>query len=150
METRPSGASQPPEKPTPRPRPTPTVWLLFVILATIGVLWFLSGGPAPKEIAWDKFYNHLTKGNVLEATVRGMRIYGRLKPGVEKEIEPQTTIKPAIKTSPGKAAQGPQFYVVIPSVKRCPTIRRRNRLIPPICYWRLRLSCPCCCWSASG
>ena len=115
MENRPSGASQPPEKPTPRPRPTPTVWLLFVILATIGVLWFLSGGPAPKEIAWDKFYNHLTKGNVLEATVRGMRIYGRLKPGVEKEIEPQTTIKPAIKTSPGKAAQGPQFYVVIPS-----------------------------------
>lgn len=86
MEKRPEGPPPSPEKPLPPPRlSTSSLWLLL-ILGLVCVYFamnvFADAGKKAK-ISWGTFYKELGQNNVAKVEVKGMRVFGELKPTVE-------------------------------------------------------------------
>jgi cell division protease FtsH len=52
------------------------VWILLAILVILGILYF-GQSPRRSKIEWGQFRDELDRGNIEEAVVRGMRIYGK-------------------------------------------------------------------------
>jgi cell division protease FtsH len=103
----PSSESGQKERHRPAPEQPRLVWpsiLWLVVLLAVGpsLLWWLARGGTGVTISYSEFREHLTEGRLVEVSVRGDRVDGRLRQKARTEVE-------------GRAIEYDRFVTYLPS-----------------------------------
>ena len=105
MENRPEEGGPPPKTPLPRPAATPPlVWMALISLVMISLFYFSGPSAGRSTINYGMFRRELDQGNIAEAKVQGMRIYGKFhSTGDDPDLQEEfvTVVPPYVLEDPG-------------------------------------------------